>query len=148
MFKHLLFQACPDFKGIKTLTSDSYDDLFGFKLALISKGLRPWTWCSSAMSNCFKLALISKGLRRVPRMVYRLKLFQACPDFKGIKTLFSYKILLMLRFQACPDFKGIKTRIAGRIAGRIVFQACPDFKGIKTAAKACANAFSTVSSLP
>ena len=58
-----------------------------FKLALISKGLRPASVVASAAISSFKLALISKGLRPWPAIkVYASKAFQACPDFKGIKT--------------------------------------------------------------
>ena len=35
------FQACPDFKGIKTIPGYIVPTVHGFKLALISKGLRP-----------------------------------------------------------------------------------------------------------
>ena len=59
-------------------------------------------------------------------------MFQACPDFKGIKTLVLGLILHGVLFQACPDFKGIKTASLSTFA-EILFQACPDFKGIKTA---------------
>ena len=37
-----------------------------------------------------------------------------------------------MKFQACPDFKGIKTKEVSPNQGRWRFQACPDFKGIKT----------------
>ena len=60
----------------------------------------------------FKLALISKGLRLPPGFPFELFGFQACPDFKGIKT--GLRVLLPFRvaFQACPDFKGIKTHLS------------------------------------
>ena len=58
----------------------------------------------------FKLALISKGLRLGDGTTQILQqLFQACPDFKGIKTLHSPLADPGFWFQACPDFKGIKT---------------------------------------
>ena len=58
----------------------------------------------------FKLALISKGLRHLSLAIYSKGLqFQACPDFKGIKTGTFGRCPRRCRFQACPDFKGIKT---------------------------------------
>ena len=74
--------------------------------------------------------------------------FQACPDFKGIKTAVIIVVKLVKPFQACPDFKGIKTVACFNVFGLCRFQACPDFKGIKTRLGFC-NAFGfIVSSLP
>ena len=85
-FCFLGFQACPDFKGIKTPLA-----LFGgrrvrcFKLALISKGLRPMACAMAFSAMGFKLALISKGLR--PQLEPKIKnilQFQACPDPESV----------------------------------------------------------------
>ena len=57
-------QASPDFKGIKTPTRLAcFSPGFGFKPALISKGLRRVSRSNSGSYKCFKPALISKGLR-------------------------------------------------------------------------------------
>ena len=82
-----MFQTSPDFKGIKTCLSTASCNSFGFKPALISKGLRPEYGSNIFGERCFKPALISKGLRRagVGRFASTLA-FQTSPDFKGIKT--------------------------------------------------------------
>ena len=97
--------------------------------------------------------------------------FQACPDFKGIKTPFNTLALCAKAFQACPDFKGIKTMFqvgdlglgAGfklaliskglrlcrwKLPEKPAFQACPDFKGIKTYKLTWKPWVTGVSSLP
>ncbi len=58
-----MFQACPDFKGIKTRILGRFGCATGFKLALISKGLRLPMTNTLLNRQGFKLALISKGLR-------------------------------------------------------------------------------------
>ena len=61
----MVFQACPDFKGIKTSSPVTMlVALKRFKLALISKGLRHNFSDRHDISLSFKLALISKGLRQ------------------------------------------------------------------------------------
>ena len=42
-------------------------------------------------------------------------MFQATPDFKGIKTKDVIDFHGWFRFQATPDFKGIKTLSASRM---------------------------------
>ena len=51
-------------KGLRPAASFASASAFGFKLALISKGLRLGQQASRAGGKGFKLALISKGLRR------------------------------------------------------------------------------------
>ena len=80
----------------------------------------------------FKLALISKGLRLAGKVNINGVGFQACPDFKGIKTSLVVEFAFHGVFQACPDFKGIKTFLPRGHTAPLRFQACPDFKGIKT----------------
>ena len=75
-------------------------------------------------------------------------MFQACPDFKGIKTLTTGKGDFSFWFQACPDFKGIKTLLWGLMLRLRWFQACPDFKGIKTLYFVGNTTTAQVSSLP
>ena len=129
------FQACPDFKGIKTNPLDRFCMLNCFKLALISKGLRHSLAAWRVPSKSFQACPDFKGIKTTALAVLLgLDLFQACPDFKGIKTSWHSNPAQAGRFQACPDFKGIKTSSAGASAGRSAFQACPDFKGIKTRA--------------
>ena len=81
----------------------------GFKLALISKGLRRDTFLSFDYLLCFKLALISKGLRQ--HLKARLAFpqwFQACPDFKGIKTNKGAAPLETRRFKLALISKGLR----------------------------------------
>ncbi len=80
-------------------------------------------------------------------MSARVAKFQACPDFKGIKTASVAKASATAEFQACPDFKGIKT-LANAPFAASAFQAYPDFKGIKTGALFGAYTGAAVSSLP
>ncbi len=109
-WKRCLFQACPDFKGIKTPPGNTADARSPFQACPDFKGIKTRWPCPMPLLRRFKLALISKGLR--PQRVVagaRQAGFQACPDFKGIKTISLLRLLMMPLFQACPDFKGIKT---------------------------------------
>ena len=98
------FQACPDFKGIKTnFALTLADDALGFKLALISKGLRRGGHNFPLKTWSFKLALISKGLRQCPLDGFGVGFgFQACPDFKGIKTIASAQLPARNRVSSLP----------------------------------------------
>ena len=62
-------------------------------------------------------------------------MFQACPDFKGIKTLFARSLGSAQRFQACPDFKGIKTMPPGVRGVPQRFKLALISKGLKNARK-------------
>ncbi len=121
-----VFQACPDFKGIKTNYGQRRRFCQRFKLALISKGLRRLAMLWLCCTRGFKLALISKGLR------LRLEITPC----KG----FCFKLALIS--------KGLRPGVAFRVEVPGPFQACPDFKGIKTSAKTLALFRAPVSSLP
>ncbi len=59
----------------------------------------------------FKLALISKGLRlALPLGVCPANLFQACPDFKGIKTFSARSQLGRRRFKLALISKGLRQK--------------------------------------
>ena len=143
-----------------------------FKLALISKGLRPCASFKSWALSGFKLALISKGLRRWPPSYPAYScLFQACPDFKGIKTgqylrgraWWCFKLALIskglrrhekwtqfhsCRFKLALISKGLRLAWAHKLMIAWTFQACPDFKGIKTIRMVLCLRRYLVSSLP
>ena len=109
------FQACPDFKGIKTALAWAVAVTMLFQACPDFKGIKTLHEVEYVGHNCFKLALISKGLR--PSAFAALDsaaAFQACPDFKGIKTKTMWSCRCFRKFQACPDFKGIKTFLATR----------------------------------
>ena len=105
-----MFQACPDFKGIKTLRISLLRLEISFKLALISKGLRLCNNGVFGFLGCFKLALISKGLRpnEVLRFEWQIS-FKLALISKGLRQNAMTKLAVFSLFQACPDFKGIKT---------------------------------------
>ncbi len=75
----VVFQACPDFKGIKTGLRAGLRTMPSFKLALISKGLRPLLASANAEAASFKLALISKGLRPDCGLIYGLDSVSSLP---------------------------------------------------------------------
>ena len=83
---------------------------FGFKPALISKGLRPRPAVNPAVPLGFKPALISKGLRLDLHLrIQQIVLLQASPDFKGIKTAVSFGQLVALgRFKPALISKGLR----------------------------------------
>ena len=84
--------------------------VIGFKLALISKGLRRLVPIDDKRSARFKLALISKGLRLVWQVWFPLfARFKLALISKGLRLSPLAQALHCSRFQACPDFKGIKT---------------------------------------
>ena len=135
MISSFKFLACPDFKGIKTVSvhvCQLHD--FCFWPALISKGLRP-------NGHLFRGLVVE---------------FLACPDFKGIKTqVFAGPLGALLRFWPALISKGLRRSTGHNTATRLrfwpaliskglrligfcvvrirsMFLACPDFKGIKT----------------
>ena len=83
-------------------------------------------------ANGFKLALISKGLRQLNTVKLRVLVqFQACPYFKGIKTPLSNSFGTLGAFQACPDFKGIKTGELDALQGTVGFKLALISKGLR-----------------
>ena len=60
----------------------------------------------------FKLALISKGLRRwFVGQVGHAWAFQACPDFKGIKTHQAAHTQVVNRFKLALISKGLRRHV-------------------------------------
>ena len=142
MRREYTFQACPDFKGIKTAQGASHLVLPWFQACPDFKGIKTSLCPIIRSALSFKLALISKGLRLCAILTLGvIPRFQACPDFKGIKTYPSHQCPQQVAFQACPDFKGIKTRHCVHVFQCKKFQACPDFKGIKTATAQSSSSF-------
>ena len=123
-----MFQATPDFKGIKTKSSSLATHSFmGFRPPLISKGLRLRGAGKPGRNSGFRPPLISKGLRQIHRSAFAYaRWFQATPDFKGIKTRQPRALFApAMRFQATPDFKGIKTECAAVICQLIAVSGHP-----------------------
>ena len=121
----LTFQACPDFKGIKTPNRSSLCEFRGFKLALISKGLRPLQNRWPMAEKRFKLALISKGLR---------------PSVLGASSFFS-------RFKLALISKGLRLTKSFVFKGNSSFKLALISKGLRLNQGARRGAI-RVSSLP
>ena len=79
----------------------------------------------------FKLALNSKGLRLATTDTCFIFRLQACPEFKGIKTVVSPNTASAQMLQACPEFKGIKTPQRAEIVGGLCFKLALNSKGLK-----------------
>ena len=119
----------------------------GFKLALISKGLRLRERISLRIPPRFKLALISKGLRRDESQAFQFfDRFKLALISKGLRPAPPVRIRFPPSFKLALISKGLRRHDVS-FRGELMFQACPDFKGIKTTLHEVETVFH-VSSLP
>ena len=131
------FQATPDFKGIKTDRGVDAVNALGFRPPLISKGLRLHALGRLYIDARFRPPLISKGLRPLKHKTIPIGVvFQATPDFKGIKTEGGFAFTApVFSFRPPLISKGLRRAVISCCLTLILLQATPDFKGIKTMAR-------------